>query len=171
MAIYEASVRQMGKMLVNLDRCLERAVEYADDKDFDADVLLASRLAPDQYALARQVQSACDGAKFGVARLTGKEPPKHPDTEETIEELRARIASVVSYLESFTAADFEGTDDRVIDLPLFQGKVLAAPDYLVEMVMPNFYFHVAHVYALLRHDGVGLSKRDYLGRLALRPRS
>lgn len=170
MAFYEASVKQMSKTLGNLDRWLERSVGHAEKKRFDPNVLLASRLAPDQYALVRQVQSACDAAKFGAARLAGKEPPKHPDTEQTMDELRARVRAVISYLDTFTAADFAGADERAIELPLFQGNVLEASDYLVEMVLPNFYFHVSHAYAILRHDGVELGKRDYVGRLNLRPR-
>jgi uncharacterized protein len=170
MSTYEASIEQMSKMLGNLDRWLERASEHAREKDFSPDVFLASRLAPDQYALVRQVQNACDSAKFAAARLSGKEAPKHPDTEETMDALRARIRTVTEYLDAFTAADFAGADERQIELPVLQGNVLDARDYLFEMALPNFYFHLTHAYAVLRHDGVALGKRDYIGRLDVKPR-
>ncbi len=167
MSLYEASVPQMKKMLGNLDRWLEAAVTYAKGKPFDANVLCTARLAPDQYALARQIQAACDAAKFAAARLTGKEAPKHPDTEQTIDELRGRIGAVVAYLDTFSAADFAGAEERRVELSFLEGKVFLGRDYLVEMALPNFYFHVTHAYAILRHNGVPLGKRDYLGALTL----
>ncbi len=168
MSTYHATVTQAAKMLGNLDRWLEKGVAFAETKGFDPNQLLASRLAPDQFALVRQVQSACDGAKFLAARLAGKEAPKHPDTETTMAELRARVASVIAYLEGFGPDDFAGTHERAISLPAFQGASMSADDYALEFAMPNFLFHVAHAYAILRHDGVVLGKRDYLGRLSLR---
>jgi hypothetical protein len=168
MSLYQASVPQLQKMVRQLGNWLDKATEHAKAKSFDPNVLVAARLAPDQYAFARQVQAACDAAKFAAARLTGKDPPKHPDTEQTFDELRARIQSVVAYLGTFTEADFVGAEKRVIPLPFLQGKGLVAGDYLNEMALPNFYFHVATAYAILRHNGVPLGKTDYIGSLNVR---
>lgn len=170
MSLYEASVPQLKKMLKNLDRWLEKAHAFAEQKSFNANVLLSARLAPDQFALARQVQAACDWAKFAAARVTGKQPPSHPDTEQTLEELRKRIDTVALYLDTFSAADFDGAESRLIELRQAEGKVMLGSDYLTEMALPNFYFHVVTAYAILRHNGVDLGKRDFLGRLTLRDR-
>jgi hypothetical protein len=161
-------VVQLRKMLSNLDGWLRKAEAHAKAKSFDANTLLMARLAPDQYPLVRQVQASCDTAKFAAARLSGKEAPKHPDTEQTMDELHARIASVTSYLGTFVEKDFDGAETRVVKLPFREGKGLVGSDYLVEMAQPNFFFHVTHSYAILRHNGVDLGKTDYLGALSLR---
>lgn len=168
MSLYEASAPQFKKMLGNLGKWLEASAAHAQKKSFDPNVLLTARLAPDQYPLVRQVQSACDGAKFASARLASKEAPKHPDTEQTMDEIRARVEACSTYLATFTAADFTGAETRVIELPFLEGKLLSGRDYLNEMALPNFYFHVATAYAILRHNGVDLGKRDYIGSLTLR---
>ena len=165
MSLYEASVPQLTQMLENLDKWLEEGVAFATKKSFDPNVLAAARLAPDQYPLTRQVQSACDSAKFAAARLSGKEAPKHPDTETTIDELRARVKSCISFLETVKLADFKGAEAREIALPFMEGKLMAAGDYLNQMALPNFYFHLAHAYAILRHNGVTLGKMAYIGNL------
>jgi hypothetical protein len=165
MSLYSSSVPQLSKMLQNLDRWLVKAEEHAKAKSFDPGVLLTSRLSPDQYALTRQVQSACDSAKFAAARLTGKTAPSHPDTETTMEELHARIRAVVDYLGTFTERDFEGAESRTVALPFAPGKGIAGAAYLTEMALPNFYFHVAMAYAILRHNGVAVGKIDYIGSL------
>jgi uncharacterized protein len=168
MSLYEGSVVQFKKMLVNLDKWLDAGTAYSQKKAFDPSVLVSARLAPDQYPLARQIQAACDAAKFGAARLANKEPPKHPDTEQTVPELKARIQSVITYLDTFKAADFEGAESRKVALPFLEGKVLLGSDYLMEMVIPNFFFHVTTAYAILRHLGVDLGKRDFIGSLNVR---
>jgi len=168
MSIYETAIVQTRKMLTSLDKWLETAVAHAQKKSFDPNVLLSARLAPDQYPLVRQVQSACDSAKSNAARLAGKEPPKHPDTEQTVDELHARIRTVVAYLDTFTAADFEGAATRPVVLPFLEGKVILGSDYLREMAVPNFYFHLTTAYTILRHNGVDLGKRDFIGSLNLR---
>ncbi|WP_394843678.1 DUF1993 domain-containing protein [Pendulispora brunnea] len=167
MSLYEATVPQFKKMLSNLDRWLQAAVAHAETKKFDPNTLVVARLAPDQYPLARQVQAACDQAKFGAARLSGKEPPKHADTEQTIDELRARIRVVIEYLDTFTPADFTGKDEALIALPFLEGKRITGSNYITEMTYPNFYFHVTTAYAILRHNGVNLGKRDFLGSMTL----
>ena len=156
---------QMKKMLRQLDTWLELAAAHAEKKKFDPNLFLGFRLAPDQFAFARQVQLACDTAKAAAGRLTGTEPPKHADTEQTLDELRARVANVIKYLDGFSAKDFEGAATRVVTQPRWEGKVMSGADYFMEHAIPNFFFHVAHAYAILRHNGVDIGKRNYLGPL------
>jgi hypothetical protein len=165
--IYQ-SILQMKKMLGQLETWLDKATEYAKKKSFDANNLLAYRLAPDQFAFVRQVQSSCDTAKFAVARLTGKEAPKHADDEQTIEALHARVRSVNAWLDGFSAADFDGAEKRVVTNPRWEGKVMTGDAYFHEHAVPNFYFHLVHTFAILRHNGVEIGKKDYLGNLSLR---
>jgi len=155
--------RQMTKMLGQLDKWLETAEAHAQAKGFDSKVLVESRLAPDQFAFVRQVQAACDTAKLGSSRLTGKSAPEHPDTETTLAELRERIRSVRAYLDGVTEADYANAATRVITTPRWEGKVMSGADYFMEHALPNFFFHITHAYALLRHNGVNVGKRDYLG--------
>jgi len=165
MSFAHLSVVQMNKMLQNLDRWLEESVAHAAKKSFDPNVLLTLRLAPDQYPLVRQIQSSCDTAKFTAARLSGKEAPKHPDTETTMEQIRSRVRTVVAHLETYTADDFKDAEKRRVDLPFMEGKSMLGVDYLIEMAQPNFYFHLNHAYAILRHNGVTLGKMGYIGSL------
>ncbi len=164
--MYNDLFGQMKKTLGQLDKWLATAELHATAKSFDAAVLMGARLAPDQFPCSRQVQLACDTAKLGISRITGKEAPSHADTEITVAELRARIASVIAYLNTFQASDFEGSDSRVISQPRWQGKTMTGHDYFVEHVVPNFFFHATHAYAILRHNGVGLGKGDFLGTLS-----
>jgi hypothetical protein len=159
---------EMKKMLSHVDKWLETATAHAQSKSFDPNVFVGMRLAPDQFPLSRQVQSSCDTIKLAAARLSGKEAPSHPDTEKTIDELRARVRTVLSYLDGFTAQDFEGGATRTISQPRWEGKTMVGLDYFLEHSLPNFFFHVTHVYAILRHNGVTLGKRDYLGPLTMR---
>jgi hypothetical protein len=168
MSVYVQHVTQWKKMLQCLDKWLDKAEEHAKKKSFDPDVYLGLRLAPDMFPLVRQIQSACDTAKNGAARLAGKDPPSHPDTEKTIADVRSRIATCLAYLEGFSAKDFEGADDRKIFLPFLQGNYVLGSDYLAEFVMPNFYFHATTAYALLRHAGVDVGKRDFIGAMSVR---
>ncbi|HEX3344566.1 MAG TPA: DUF1993 domain-containing protein [Polyangiaceae bacterium] len=159
---------QMKKQLGQLEKWLEAAGADAKARSFDPNVFLGLRLTPDQFAFARQVQVACDTAKAAASRLTGKDAPAHPDTEQTLDELRARVRSVIAYLETLSAKDFEGAAARVVTQPRWEGKVMNGADYFVEHAVPNFYFHLTHSYAILREAGVNLGKRDYLGALSLR---
>jgi hypothetical protein len=168
MSLLFASVLEQKKMLNNLDGWLDKSVAHAKAKSFDPNVLLGQRLAPDQYPLVRQIQSSCDNAKFTAARLSGKDAPKHPDTEQTIDEARARIRAVVTYLDTYKAADFAGAETRAVELPFLEGKVISGSDYLLEMALPNFFFHVTTAYAILRHNGVPLGKHDYIGSMNVR---
>jgi len=166
--MYYQTVCQMKKHLGQLDKWLEAAAAFATKKSFEADRFLEFRLAPDQFAFARQVQTACDTAKLVAARLAGKEAPPHADTEKTVEELRTRVRTVIAYLDGFTAKDFEAAATRVITQPRWEGKVMTGADYFLEHGVPNFFFHLTHAFAILRHNGVDIGKRDYLGALSLR---
>ena len=161
-------VLEMQKLLRSLDANLDKAAAYAAAKKFDPSVLLHSRLAPDQWPLIRQIQAACDSAKLGAARCAGQDAPAHADTEQTIDEAKKRIATVVAYLDGFKASDFDGVDKRTVTTPRWEGKSMTAPDYFVEHALPNFFFHLTTAYAILRHNGVDVGKRDYLGQLTMR---
>lgn len=165
--MFELTVPQLAKTLRNLDKWLHAAEAYAEQRKFPVDNLIHCRLAPDQYALVRQVQTACDNAKFIAGRLTGKDWPAHADTETTFEQLHQRIASVQAYLETFKPEDFAATADRKISIPWMAPKWLTSADYLVQFGLPNFYFHVTLAYEILRHNGVPLAKTDYIGGLPM----
>lgn len=162
---YEMTVPQYSKMLKNLAHILGKGMQWAETKKFDPEVLCNSRLAPDQFNLIRQVQIACDTAKLSCARLTGKEAPTHDDSEKTMADLLARIQSVIGYLGTFAAQDFLGVEERKITQPRWEGKYLMGPEYLLQHALPNFYFHITTTYAILRHNGVDVGKKDYLGEL------
>lgn len=168
--IHTLVVRQFSKMLGNLLAILNEAEKFATEKKFDVAVLLQSRLSPDQFNLIRQVQTACDTAKLGAARLAGteKDAPSHADTEATLAEVKARIESTVAYLQTFKADAFAGAAERRITQPRWNGKSLSGEQFLVEHVIPNFYFHVTTTYAILRHNGVPVGKKNYLGDMPYR---
>jgi hypothetical protein len=157
------TISQVSRMLENMDQWLQTATDHAQKKGFDPDVLAQARLAPDQYALVQQVQSACDGAKYAAAYLSGQKAPSHPDTEKTVGELRARIATCVRYLKTFKASDFTGAEERRVAPPWMEGNSVRGDQYLTRIAVPNFYFHVTTAYAILRHNGVDLGKRDFIG--------
>jgi uncharacterized protein len=166
--MYYESFLQMKKVLGQITTWLDKAEAFAKDKSFDANLFVNFRLAPDQLPFVKQVQIACDTAKLGASRLSGKEAPSHADNEQTLPELRARLASVISYLDGYAEKDFESASTRSITQPRWEGKVMTGKDYFLEHVQPNFYFHSAHTYAILRHNGVPLGKKDYLGTLSQR---
>lgn len=163
--LYELTVVQFAKMLTNLNLMLDKASAYSEAKKFNVEVLLQSRLAPDQFHFIRQVQIACDTAKLGVSRLTGKTAPVHEDNETTLDELKARIKDVIDYLNTFSPQDFEGAKDRHISQPRWEGKYLTGLEFAIQHALPNLYFHVTTAYAILRHNGVDLGKKDYLGAM------
>ena len=168
--IHPIVVLQFSKTLGNLQSMLDQAVVYAEAKKFDVEVLLQARLAPDQFSFIRQVQIACDTAKLAAARLANKEgaAPEHPDTEQTVAEIKGRINSVRTYLGGFTAADFAGAAERRITQPRWKGKSLSGEQFLIQHALPNLYFHVTTAYAILRHNGVEIGKKDFLGELPYR---
>ena len=167
MNLYDATVPIFTKFLGNLERWLEKAGEHATARKFDREILVEARLAPDQYPLRRQIQSACDQAKYTVAKLTGKEPPSHPDVEKTTDELRARIKTVVDYLATFSSDDFAGAEERHVGHAWMGGKGMRGGDYLDHFALPNFHFHLVVAYEILRHNGVALTKMDLIGSLPL----
>jgi hypothetical protein len=161
-------VREMHKVLGQFNVWLDKAVAHATAKKFDPETMLQWRIAPDMFPLTQQIQFTCDQAKFTASRGAGKETPAHPDSEKTIADVRARIATVMTYLDTFKAADFDGAGDRMLSLPRWEGKKMSALDYVVEHAMPNFFFHSTTTYLLLRHNGVDVGKRDFLGALNYR---
>ena len=166
--MYFETFVQMKRQLGQLQKWLDAGARFAETKKFEPNLWLTFRLAPDQFPLAKQLQTACDTAKLGASRLTGKEAPVHADQEQTLADLRDRVTSVIDYLDGFLPQDFEGAATRVITTPRWEGKTMSGADYFREHMVPNFYFHVTHVYAILRHNGVDLGKKDFLGSLSLR---
>ena len=159
-----ASVPVFVRMLESLGAWLDKAEAHAQARKFDADVLLGARLAPDMLPFAKQVQIACDSAKFAVARLAGVEAPKFADDEGTLAELKERVRRTVAYVQSVPAAQIDGSEERDITVLRRVGAmVLKGEAYLKHNALPNFFFHATTAYALLRHNGVDLGKGDYLG--------
>jgi hypothetical protein len=165
LSLYETLVPTANRFLGNLDRILDKALEFARRKDFDPGVLAHARLAPDMFPLTRQVQIACDLVKGAAARLSASEVPKHEDIETTIPELKARIAKALAFVNSVPEARYAGAEERAIVLSTRNGELrFVGREYLRDFVLPNFYFHVTTAYAILRHNGVELGKADFLGR-------
>ncbi|HUG25351.1 DUF1993 domain-containing protein [Piscinibacter sp.] len=166
LSMHSASVPVFVRMLDNLLSWLDKAEAHAQAKKFDPSVYLPSRLAPDMLPFLRQVQIACDSAKFGVARLAGVEAPKFEDDEASFAELRERVRKTVDYVQSVPAAQIDGTEDKDVTVPRRDGSMtLKGESYLKHWVLPNFYFHLTTAYALLRHNGVDLGKVDFLGTM------
>ncbi|HTL13187.1 MAG TPA: DUF1993 domain-containing protein [Bdellovibrionota bacterium] len=166
--LYTLMVPQFTQMLRNLSHILDKGAEHAQAKKIDMEVLLGSRIIADQFPLGRQIQIACDTAKISVSRVTGKDAPVHEDKEKTLPEFKARIDSVISYLNGFSEADFRGAEERKVVNPRWNGKHMLGAEYAVQHAIPNLYFHVTTAYAILRQNGVNVGKKDYLGELALR---
>jgi hypothetical protein len=161
-------IRQFARTLKNLDACLSKAERYAQTRSFDVNNLINARLAPDMLPFVAQIRIACDNAKMAAANLSGKPAPKHEDDEKTFEELHGRIGKALSFIDSLSESDFSKTTaDQPIKLAFPPNKALRATEYLVTRQIPNFYFHAAAAYAILRHNGVDLGKTDYLGDLPL----
>ena len=165
--MYHQVISQCTQTLKNLDTCLDKAEQHAVAKKFDVGVLMTSRLAPDMKDFIYQVQSACDYVKAGAAWLSGQTPPKHEDNEQTIDELRARIRKTVAFAESVKEAQYAGASERKVSLSWAPGKIIGREDYLLQMTIPNTFFHIAMAYAILRHNGVDVGKMDFLGPINL----
>jgi uncharacterized protein len=161
--MYYQAISQCTQMLKNLESWLDKAEEYADAKAFGVGVLMTGSLAPDMKPFIYQVQSACDYVKAAAAWLSGQTPPKHEDNEQTIDEVRARIRKTVAFAESVTEAQYGGAAQQRVSLSWAPGKALGDEDYLLQMTIPNVYFHIAMAYAILRHNGVDIGKMDFLG--------
>jgi len=163
--MYQASVPVFTRMLENLSAILGKAAAHAEAKKIDPAVFINARLAPDMFALARQVQIASDAAKGCVARLAGVEVPSYPDTEATFPELQERVAKTIAFVKGFTAQQIDGSEERTCILKVRGDEMkFRGQDYLFKLSIPNFFFHVTTAYDILRHNGVELGKMDYLGR-------
>ena len=164
--MHSASVPIFARLLTNLGHWLDKAEAHAQAKKFETSVYLSGRLAPDMLPFTTQIQIACDGAKFGVARLAGVEAPKFEDNETSFAELRERVRKTLDYVQSVPAAQIDGTEAKDIVIPRRDGTMtLKGEIYLKHYVLPNFFFHMTTAYALLRHNGVELGKADFLGAL------
>jgi len=163
--MYQASVPQLVKVLGNLSNILDKAQAHVDSKKLDAAVLPNSRLFPDMLPLTSQVQIACDTAKGVVARLAGVEIPVHEDTEKTLADLKARIAKALAFIQTVKPEQVDGSEDKEIVIKRGDNTELrfTGIQFLLGRALPNFYFHVTTAYNILRHNGIEVGKRDYLG--------
>lgn len=164
LSMYQASVPLFRTSLGALSGVLDKATAFCEARQIEPSVLLNDRLAPDMFPLVRQVQIATDMAKGGAARLAGVEVPAWEDTETGFDDLRARIARTLAYLDGFTPDQIDGSEEREVVLQLRSGELrFAGQRYLVGFVIPNVLFHCATAYNILRHNGVEIGKRDFLG--------
>jgi len=164
MSFYDSAVPAYLQILGALSGILGKAEAHCKAKNIQEDVLLSARLYPDMFPLARQIQTACDFAAKGCARLTGSEVPNTPDTEKSFADLQARIAKTVDYVKSYKPAQFDGADARDVTFPAGGGNMtMKGQQFLSSFSLPNFYFHAATAHGILRHSGVEIGKRDFLG--------
>ena len=165
MSFYDAAVPAYLQVLSSLSGLLTKAEAHCTAKKIAPEVLLGSRLYPDMLPLSKQVQLASDFATRGCARLTQSEVPSTPDTEKTFEELRARLAKTIDYVKSFKPAQFEGAETRDVTFPMGPEKTMTmkGQQFLSSFSLPQFYFHAAIAHGLLRHNGVEIGKRDFMG--------
>jgi uncharacterized protein len=165
--MYYQVVSQCVQSLKNVEIWLDKAEQHAVGKKFDVGVLMRGSLAPDMKNFIYQVQSACDYVKAAAAWLSGQTPPKHEDNEKTVDELRARIRKTTAFAESVKESQYEGARGRKVSFSWAPGKKMGGDDYLLQMTIPNVYFHIAMAYAILRHNGVDVGKMDFLGPINL----
>jgi uncharacterized protein len=167
LSMSQASVPVFHQMLTSLSAILDKAAAYATEKKIDPNTLLNARLYPNMFTLTRQVQTACDHAKGATARLAGIEVPKFADEEKTFDELKARIAKTLDFIASVPAAKIDGSEGRTITMKAgpndltFNGQT-----YLIGFALPNFFFHTTTAYDILRHNGLDIGKRDFIGKPA-----
>ena len=163
-SMHQASAPRFAHTLKSLSAILAKAQAHCEARKIDPLVMTGSRLYPDMFPLVRQVQIACDTAKGAVARLAGVEIPKHEDTEKTFEELRARIQKTLDFIATVKPAQVDGSEEKeiVIKTPSRELRFNGA-QYLLGFAHPNFYFHAATAYDILRHNGVEIGKTDFLG--------
>ena len=163
-SMFSAAVPVYTQFLGGLSNVLKKAEAFAEAKKIDPSVLITARIAPDMFALARQVQIATDHAKGSLARLAGVEPPVFADTETTFAELQARIAKTLDYVKTFKPEQIDGSEDKEIVLTFGTQKFpFTGQTYLTGFALPNFFFHSSMAYAILRHNGVEIGKRDFMG--------
>ena len=165
-SMYQALVPPTIRVLTNLKLILEKAAAHAEEKKIDPSVLINGRLYPDMFPLSRQIQIATDSAKGAVSRLAGLEVPKFEDNESTFAELVARIDKTITLLESFKPEQIDGSEDKSIVLPMHDKTItFKGLPYLLDYSLPNIYFHTTTAYAILRHNGVEIGKKDFLGNI------
>ena len=173
-SLHATAVGTFTGMLGSLSKILDKAADHAATEGWAAEKLPEARLAPDMFSLTKQVQNACDHAKNAMARLAGQEPPRFADEEQTITDLKDRIARCLAFVESVPASAFEGAEDRQVVIPLFNDLVLdmKGGQLLRDWFLPHFYFHLVTAYDILRHVGVPLSKLDYMAHIggSVRPK-
>ncbi|MEQ1529359.1 MAG: DUF1993 domain-containing protein [Methylococcales bacterium] len=164
LTMYQASVPVFLRLLGNLSAILRKAEAHAEAKKIDPAIFVNARLAPDMYPLSRQVQIATDMVKGCAARLAGLEVPRYEDNETSFTDLQARIAKTAAFLQSVSAAQIDGSEERSVTLKWGSRDInLLGQAYLLDFVIPNFHFHLTTTYAILRHNGVELGKKDYVG--------
>ena len=165
MSFYDASVPAFLQILGSLPGLLTKAEAHCKARNIQPEVLLGARLYPDMFPLARQIQTACDFAAKSCARLTNSEVPSTPDTEKSFEELKQRLAKTIDYVKAFKPAQFDGADGREVTFPVGPSNTLTlkGQQFLNGYAFPNFYFHAAIAHVILRHNGVEIGKRDFLG--------
>ncbi len=164
LSMYQASVPVFAHVLGVLSKILDKGAAYAEARKIEPPVLIQARLAPDMLPLSSQVQIASDMAMRGAARLAGVEFPSNPDTETTFPELQARVEKTLRYLDGLSAKQIDGSEDKPITIKMRDGELaFTGQSYLLSFVLPNLYFHVTAAYLILRHNGVELGKKDFLG--------
>jgi uncharacterized protein len=164
-SMYQASVPVFLRMLNNLVGILEKGMAHAEAKKIEPEVLVNARLYPDMFPMARQIRIATDAAASGAARLAGMEPPATTSDEKTFAELVARVRKTIDYLNGFKPEQIDGSEKRQVTLKVRDGTLtLDGQTFLLNRVLPNLYFHITTAYDILRHNGVELGKKDYLGK-------
>ncbi len=166
LSMYQASIPTFIHALTNLSSILTKAAQYAETKKIEPSVLINARLYPDMFPLSRQVQIASDGVKGCAARLAGVEIPSFADTETTFPELQERIAKTLAFLETIKADKIDGTEEKDVTLKIGGNEMsFKGQHYLLQFVIPNLYFHITTTYAILRHNGLDVGKKDFLGKI------
>ena len=165
-SMYQISVPVFAKTLGNLSAVLDKAAAFATARKIDQSVMLGLRLAPDMLNFTRQIQVACDFAKGASARLAGAEVPSWEDKEANFDDLKARIARTIAFINAFKPAQIDGSEERDININIRgEAKTFKGQPYLLQQVLPNFFFHSATAYDILRHNGVEIGKRDFIGQI------
>ena len=163
-SMYQASVPRFVNILGNLSNILDKAQAHVDAKKIDATALTTYRIFPDMLPMSKQVQIACDTAKGVIARLAGVDIPAHEDNEVTLADLKARVAKTIAFIQTFTPAQIDGTEDKAIVTKRGDKEThYKGMQFLLGHAVPNFYFHITTTYNILRHNGVEIGKRDFLG--------
>jgi len=167
-SMHDLAIESFAPMLRALSEILQKGAAHSAAKGFPSEVLVDARLAPDMFSLAEQVEQACSHARDATARLTGRAPPSDDAGDDSIDSLRGRIAKTIAYLERVPAGAFAGAAEQQIEIPMPNGGaiVMDGLQYLRDWALPHFYFHLVTAYAILRHNGVEIGKRDYLSRVA-----